>query len=385
MNEPKFSITPVEPDGIITWLHFGDLHITEAIKQNYLDLLALIEESNRHFNRGVSFAVLPGDCADDGTEPQYRIIRQALDRLDLPVYAIPGDHDKKSGNLDLFKKHLEQKTWQAFSLGSYRFLFLNSLDTPESKRFDFSRSQLEWFSHELERATQSGQRPICFLHTYPSEIASSSGVVRQLLRTHRVLLVEMGHTHYNEVANDGNTIYAATRSTGQIEEGPVGLSVTSLDGSAVSWKFKELGAWPFALITSPCDQALIVDPASSAQVVRGRVQIRARIWGNHPESSVTAQVDNSPAIPMDAADQSAVWCCEWDSTIVADGTHEVRVSVRDSDVDSAVDRIRVLVSQSGLYQAPARQKTDLDNTIGAYPEKGILGTQLGPNKNGRKW
>jgi hypothetical protein len=29
----------------------------------------------------------------------------------------------------------------------------------------------------------------------------------------------MGHTHDNELANDGHIIYAATRSTGQIEEG----------------------------------------------------------------------------------------------------------------------------------------------------------------------
>jgi 3',5'-cyclic-AMP phosphodiesterase len=43
------------------------------------------------------------------------------------------------------------------------------------------------------------------------------------------------------------------------------------------------------------------------------------------------------------------------------------------------------MSQSGHYQAPPRRPGDDGNTIGAYPEKGIFGTQLGPNKNGRKW
>jgi 3',5'-cyclic-AMP phosphodiesterase len=45
----------------------------------------------------------------------------------------------------------------------------------------------------------------------------------------------------------------------------------------------------------------------------------------------------------------------------------------------------VLASQSGRYQEPARQPGDNANAIGAYPDKGIPGTPLGPNKNGRKW
>src|ERR1700728_3953269 len=64
---------------------------------------------------------------------------------------------------------------------------------------------------------------------------------RHLFRDSDVLLVEMGHTHYNELANDGRVIYAATRSTGQIEEGPAGFSVTTLDDCVVSWEFKPIG------------------------------------------------------------------------------------------------------------------------------------------------
>ena len=67
-----------------------------------------------------------------------------------------------------------------------------------------------------------------------------------------VALVDMGHTHYNELANDGRTIFAATRSTGQIEEGPVGYSVATIDGGVVSWRFKPLDdPFPFVMITAP--------------------------------------------------------------------------------------------------------------------------------------
>ena len=51
----------------------------------------------------------------------------------------------------------------------------------------------------------------------------------------------------------------------------------------------------------------------------------------------------------------------------------------------AEDVITALSNQSGRYTAPSRFQGDDVNAIGAYPEKGILGTQLGPNKNGRPW
>lgn len=36
-------------------------------------------------------------------------------------------------------------------------------------------------------------------------------------------------------------------------------------------------------------------------------------------------------------------------------------------------------------QTPAGSPIDEENAIGAWKERDILGTQLGPNKNGKKW
>ena len=69
----------------------------------------------------------------------------------------------------------------------------------------------------------------------------------------------------------------------------------------------------------------------------------------------------------------------------SDGCHDVAVLARCADGRRASDTISVLTSQLGRYDAPARKPGDNVNAIGAYREKGILGTQLGPNKNGRKW
>jgi Icc protein len=60
----------------------------------------------------------------------------------------------------------------------------------------------------------------------------------------------------------------------------------------------------------------------------------------------------------------------------------LKVSVEDARGRIATDEIRLV---SGDLMARERVEPDQDNALGAWPEHGLLGTQLGPNKNGKKW
>jgi len=223
---------------------------------------------------------------------------------------------------------------------------------------------------------------VVFMHAYPSEHKEEARELLDLFRKSGVSLVEMGHTHYNELANDGQIIYAATRSTGQIEEGPVGFSVTTLDGGVVSWKFKPKGEWPLVIITSPADRRLIVEASNPAQLVRGTVQVRARIWGEGIKD-VAMALDGNEVRPPTTLDD-CTWAAEWDSTQLADGAHVLSVTASTSTGQTS-DRITALVNQKGEYKSPARYATDYENTVGEWRDKHILGTELGPNDNGRHW
>jgi hypothetical protein len=194
----------------------------------------------------------------------------------------------------------------------------------------------------------------------------------------------MGHTHYNEIAHDGHAIYAATRSTGQIEEGPVGFSVTNLDHGVVSWCFKPLGNWPFVMITTPSDQRLISDPTSPDQVVRGVISIRAKAWSTQPITSCKLCFAHEE-LAMRQLPDSRVWTTDVDTRELVDGSHLMQVVCTDASGRVASDVIRVHLNQSGHYAQPLRRPRDQDNASGPWLERGILGTQLGPNKNGKKW
>jgi predicted phosphodiesterase len=373
----------LQPENFISWVHFGDLHIRGACDENYEDFLELIQHANENLAAKVDFAFLPGDNADDGTEAQYKLVRSAVKQLKIPVHVITGDHDKKSGSLRPFQQSLKPSLYHALDLKNFRLLFLNAMDGKGPDAFDLGPAQIQWLQTELEQARAAQLRPLIFHHLYPSELQSQADTLTRLIREFQVELVEMGHTHYNELANDGRTIYAATRSTGQIEEGPPGFSITTIDESVISWKFKERGPWPFTMITSPADEKLITRPGDPRHVIRGVVPVRARVWNRVPVSAVTCSIDGAPEQPMQqlAGDH---WQFDWDSRSTGDGTRSISVRVHSGGSNEAIDTISVLVNQSGYYVVPEKSVIDYENAIGAYRAKGILGTQLGPNENGTR-
>jgi hypothetical protein len=107
--------------------------------------------------------------------------------------------------------------------------------------------------------------------------------------------------------------------------------------------------------------------------------IRAKFWGEVEAVKATAHPDGHDA-PMVRVENSRVW--ETDVTAPREGVHSLAVSVQDKTGNICFDEIRVVID--GLAQQK-RVERDQDNALPAWPEHGLLGTQLGPNKNGKKW
>jgi Icc protein len=369
---------PQSPDaaGVISWVHLGDLHMTKAGVQNHLDLAEIVNEVNRAFAGSTSFVFLPGDVADDGSRAAYAVVRRELDRLNVPWCAIIGDHDVHEKSFANFLEAMSERTHFAFTVGSVRFVAMNAFDVPHPASFAVSANQLDWVKHQLRAATDAGQNKVLLLHCYPSDLKVGGAKLMEVLRNFDVSLIDMGHTHYNEIANDGRTLYSATRSTGQIEEGSVGYSVTNIDGDVVSWRFVELGKLPVVVITSPSDERLLTQ---SCQSLQGTLKVRAKFWGEAQVVKATAHLDGRVVL-MNRIDNSHVW--QADLSTPYEGTQSLKVSIEDAYGKVATDEIRVV---SGELTERERVERDQDNALDAWPEHGLLGTQLGPNKNGKKW
>lgn len=367
-------------NSVLTWLHFGDLHITDAGQDNYRDFRALIADANAHLAGAVDFAVLPGDNADDGTAEQFRLVRRALGELRMPVHILPGDHDFKPHNLDAFHSVLgAERLPKAVTVAGHRCLFLDIVSAGRGgPDFRLCAAQIAWLERELAGADAAGLCNVIFMHAYPADLTEGAAAVRSMLARHRVAAIDMGHTHYNEIANDGRVIYMATRSTGQIEEGPVGFSVAAVDGGAVSWRFKPLEApWPFTLITSPADRRLVTDPG---RVAGNGIAVRALACSGRGIARAAFRVDAGPWNEMAPIPDTAQW-----GGACAGPERGFRLTVRIEDKagDSDSDTIEVAGRD---YRGPQRHADGSDkDAVGAWPEKGIPGGQLGPNRNGRQW
>ena len=370
---------------IVSWVHFGDLHMTTRHEQNHRDLVSLIEEVNRVMAHSLNFAYLPGDNADHGEVEEYELVRQRLDQLNLPWFAIVGDHDVHLKSHNNFNRFMMPEAFYRFDLGLYGFLALDAFASNDPKTFGISGEQLHWLEQELEAIAAAQKRSVLFLHCYPSELGEFSSPLRNLIKKYNVRLVDMGHTHYNEIANDGHTLYTATRSTGQIEEGPVGFSITNLDHDVMSWRFKPVGEWPFVMITSPGDESLLTNPEVTPRTVVKKMPVRVKAWSDRRLLHGYAEIGDQ-RVDLEQIEKSGVWQATVQTDRLPDGINLLTARLEDDYGKSADDTIRVVINpSSGRWEPPNRNPIDNENTIGAWPEHGIFGTQLGPNKNGRKW
>ena len=114
------------------------------------------------------------------------------------------------------------------------------------------------------------------------------------------------------------------------------------------------------------------------------IDLHAMAWDDTHILSAEYSFDQGTLRPMHQL-SNALWAAPWDSAEGDDARHTLRVVVTNKSGRTNEDAITIYVDQSGQYVAPPREAGDEINTIGPYLEKGILGTQISPNKNGRKW
>ena len=378
MPVTTFDSLPFSRSHTVSWIHMGDLHMTRPGEQNEIDLGRIVDEINAVYAKGgIDFVFIPGDIADDGSAVAYEAVRRHLDRLVLPWCGIVGDHDVHEKSFDNFRHYIAPDLYGRFTIGPYRFLRLNAFSIPRPDAFSLGEEQLQWLEQELMECRSAGDRAVLLLHCYPSDLKQGGEELKSLLRRYPVLLIDMGHTHYNELSNDGHTLYSATRSTGQIEEGPVGYSVTTIDHDAVSWHFVELGSPQLVAITQPADERLVTDgkPAREQELT-----VRVKTWSSKAVRSVSVRTGDLKTVLT--SQDGLLWEGRLNGEGLRNGAHDLKAVAVCEDGEEHSSSIRWRV---GSMSNRAFAAIDQDNAIGEWNERGLLGTQLGPNKNGKKW
>ena len=365
----------------LIFAHLGDLHITTAKDQNYLDLLSIIAQIETELAGQLDFVLLPGDNADNGLPEQYRLVSTALKMLSVPVYILSGDHDMEQGNLDnMYQMPMARQLPLSVLHKGNRCLFVDVCGSGNGgPDFRFGSQQLEWLEREMILGVAHGESILLFMHVFPADLKDleEQRKLNEMLEKYDVVLVDMGHTHYNEIANNGQTIFSATRSTGQIEEGPVGYSIISIHKSGVNWRFKPLAdPFPFVMITWPVDHRLLT---RDNQTIEGDYEVSASVLGLRKITNVVCKTKTSDWQEMDYKEEDKSW------RTVAEANDQLldRLTIKATDITGRPGIWSIQPGTNAYIPAEkVRDGSDAD-TIGAWPENGVMGTQLGPNKNGK--
>jgi Icc-related predicted phosphoesterase len=129
---------------------------------------------------------------------------------------------------------------------------------------------------------------------------------------------------------------------------------------------------------TPADHRLA---RGSSQRVDREFEVRARVFGHVPIARAECRIEGCDWMPMTRIGTGP----DWRATIRSSPDARFDVTVRVLAVNGRPAAHSIRPAGRG-FALPKREATGSDAaSIGAWPENGISGAQLGPNRNGRKW
>jgi 3',5'-cyclic-AMP phosphodiesterase len=170
-----------------------------------------------------SFVLVTGDCSADGTEASYLRLAGKLQRLGVPIYYLPGNHDDPARMARLLAGHSiasGDKLTQDFEADGWRFILLDST-VPGQDWGALGKEQIEWLRSEL--AAQPAKPTMIFVHHNPvpvgsawldtMTIADADDLLPVVAAAPQVHAVLYGHVHQEKADVLGATRYLSAPST----------------------------------------------------------------------------------------------------------------------------------------------------------------------------
>jgi Icc protein len=210
------------------FIQISDTHLFEDAAAKLWDVapdqaLDAAIESLAKFDGRPSFVLVTGDCSADGTEASYLRLAGKLQRLGVPTYYVPGNHDDPARMARLLAGHSiasGDKLTQDFEADGWRFILLDS-SVPGQDWGALGKEQIEWLRSTLAR--RPSQPTMVIVHHNPvpvgsawldtMTIADADDLLAVLDAAPHVRAVLYGHVHQEKSDVRGATRYLSAPST----------------------------------------------------------------------------------------------------------------------------------------------------------------------------
>ena len=168
--------------------------------------------------------VVTGDCTDGGTAEEYQLFRELVRPLPIPVYVLPGNHDRRETMLSVFgaqgRAALPGFVQYVADAGP---LLLVALDThiPGGDEGELCAERLRWLD---ERLAEAPERPTLLFMQHPpvpcgNEVLDAIGLrhperLGEVVARHpQVEVVAAGHIHCTLTRRFHGTVAVTSAST----------------------------------------------------------------------------------------------------------------------------------------------------------------------------
>ncbi len=200
-----------ESDTDFRFAVLSDLHVSEN-DSSEADLKAAVADINQL--SGIDFVLVSGDITEADLGDNLVRAKHALDKLRVPYYIIPGNHDTKwtdsAGRRFL---QLWGKDTFTFTFGNYRFIGFHQGPEVRMAEGFIAPQHLHWLD-SLLTALPDPQQPLIFVTHYGAD-QSVANIRRffEIIDGYNVTLLIHGHGHSNRVSDYNGIPGVMVRST----------------------------------------------------------------------------------------------------------------------------------------------------------------------------
>lgn len=161
-----------------------------------IDLIACVDDIN--LRKDIGFVFVTGDVAEKGRNDELRSAKEILDKLKVPYYIIPGNHDTKwseSGGFKFFELWKDDKF--AFEKHNIKFIGINSGIIWRGGGGHVTSEDILWLD-SVVTATPANKEIYFFIHHQLESEIDNWFKVTNVLRKKNIKVVFCGHGHANK-------------------------------------------------------------------------------------------------------------------------------------------------------------------------------------------
>ena len=227
-----------------------DMHLSPDLPQHTTDLCRAVQEIDSL--KEVAFVIIGGDIADKGDRPSLLLAKKLFEKLNVPYYVVPGNHDTRycpttTTTFDsVFQYHHFSFTYQ-----HVQFIGFNTGQGHGVNSGWVSDSEMNWIKGQLHKT--GTQQPLFFVTHFPlnpSDVGNRNAFLH-LVKTYNVESILGGHYHRNVFFDEDGIPDVLTRTLQSNTFVPAGYSIIEVDHTIRFYEKKVGDSHPFLWLTLP--------------------------------------------------------------------------------------------------------------------------------------